>query len=125
LGYESFYPSAFIFYAAGIFVGSLVTSKFHGDLWWATPYWKRIIRAAITLGYSISMVLLFGNLHIDQIPVYDVTTDYSFHYALPFFLISIGVSCGFPYLFSKIRLIVPIDSEVQDFNQELVRQGIL
>jgi hypothetical protein len=71
------------------------------------------------------MVLLFGNLHIDQVPVYDVTTAYSFHYALPFLLISFSISCGFPYLFSKIRLVVPIEIEVQDFNQELVRQVIL
>lgn len=125
LGYESLYASAFMFYATGIVIGSILSSKYLGDLWWATNYWKRVIRAAVSLGYSIGVVVLFRKIYIELIPTFDVTTKYIFHYVLPCFMSSFGYSGVFPYLFNKLNLVVPINSEVREFTQELVRNSII
>jgi len=63
-GSTSFYRSAWIFYNFGLVAGSMHLSKKLTMFWWLTDYWRRWVRFAISVGFSLGVYYLFGNSYL-------------------------------------------------------------
>lgn len=56
-------------------------------------------------------------------PVYDVTTEYTFHYLLPYLITPVMFALVLPILSAKMRLALIIKSEIPEYDRELIEIG--
>lgn len=123
LGVYSFFDSAFIFYAYSVVTSSILATKYLNDYWWFTVVWKKLARAVLGVGVSIAVVMLFSKMYSGLIPVYDVTTEYTFHYVLPYLIAPMMYAGLLPIAAGKMNLAFIIRSEIPDYDRELIELG--
>ena len=108
-GSDSFYVSAWIFYMQGAVFGCMYTSKRLSMFWWMTSYWKRAVRTAIAVAFSIGVYLLFTLFSFPN-----DTSTYLFNYVVPLLITSFTVHGIMPVLFAKMQLALNMSPDVDD-----------
>jgi hypothetical protein len=101
--------------------GSIFTTKYLNDFWWATAWWKSVIRGVIASGTTYGIVELFSKRYAGLIPVYDVTTHYTFYYAIPFCTSAFFFTGILPLICVKLQLALPLSRIMPEFDEELER----
>jgi len=111
-GAPSFYRSAWIFYNLGVVMGTMHTSKYLSQFWWHVDFWKRWVRTVVSVGLSLGIYFLFQLLE-----TYDTTTDFTFHYVFPYFIIAYLYSGVLPVIFAKAKLALNVKPLVDSENE--------
>lgn len=96
----SFFNSAFIFFQLGIVAGSMFLHKYFHEQWWHTQLYKRCLRAFVACGCVIGLHFLFA-----LIPSEDTTTEFTFNYVLPYYIMGLVVTLPLVFVSSYIGLV--------------------
>jgi hypothetical protein len=96
-----------IFYCLGYAVGNMRTCKKMTMYWMITIWWKRLIRAILSVGVNLGYYFAF-----QAIPASDFFSKCIFHSVLPYFLMSFTFTGLLPELLSKLGLVNLVKPEV-------------
>lgn len=110
-GTHNFRLSLEVFYALGYVVGNMSTSKKMTLYWMITSWWKRLLRACISVGVNIALYYAF-----QAIPASDLFAKCIVHSILPYMMMSISFTGVLPVVLGKCGLVnflkPDVDSEI-------------